>query len=48
MCTMSYYNINSASITTKARPYPARIRRVKSRRRNRSKTRSMENGLYML
>ena len=27
-------------------PYPARIRRVQSRRRNRSKTRSMENGLY--
>ena len=27
------------------RPYPARIRRVQSRRRNRSKTRSMENGL---
>ena len=26
-------------------PYPARIRRVQSRRRNRSKTRSMENGL---
>ena len=29
----------------RVRPYPVRIRRVQSRRRNRSKTRSMENGL---
>ena len=35
-----------ASYPRRVRPYPARIRRrVQSRRRNRSKTRSMENGL---
>ena len=32
----------------RVRPNPARIRRVQSRRRNRSKTRSMENGPTIL